>query len=118
MASDLEKIRHSAAHVLAEAVLILYPKVKLGIGPAIEDGFYYDFDNLKITEEDLKKIEEKMSEIIKKNSKFEKSSKTKSEAKKLLSNQHYKLELLGDIKEPTFYQSGNFIDLCAGPHVN
>src|SRR3989344_3350603 len=118
MASDLEKIRHSAAHILVEAVLILYPKVKLGIGPAIEDGFYYDFDNLKITEEDLKKIEEKMSEIIKKNSKFEKSSKTKSEAKKLLSNQHYKLELLDDIKEPTFYQSGNFMDLCEGPHVN
>ena len=118
METQLEKIRHSAAHVLAEAVLSLYPKVKLGIGPAIENGFYYDFDNLKITEEDLLKIEKKMQELISKNALFKKSAKTKAEAKKILKDQPYKLELLEEISKPTFYQSGEFVDLCAGPHVS
>ena len=64
MDKELEKIRHSTAHILATAVKHLYPKAKLGIGPAIEDGFYYDFDNLKISPQDLKKIEKEMQKII------------------------------------------------------
>lgn len=118
MDEQLHKIRHSASHVLAQAVISLYPNVKLGIGPAIEDGFYYDFDNLKITEEDLPKIEAKMKEIIKQDLKFIKLEKTKKDAEKVLIDQPYKLELLHEIDKPTFYQDGNFIDLCAGHHVN
>ena len=116
----VEKIRHSCAHVLAQAVKELYPKVKLGIGPAIEKGFYYDFDNLDIKEDDLKKIEEKMDEIVKKNHKFELLHKSKKEAEKILKDEPYKLELLKELKdgEITFYQDGNFLDLCKGPHVN
>ena len=118
--SYVEKIRHSCAHVLAQAVKELYPKVRLGIGPAIENGFYYDFDNLDIKEEDLKKIEEKMLEIARKNYKFELLRKSKKEAEKLLKDEPYKFELLKELKdgEITFYQDGNFLDLCKGPHVN
>ncbi len=116
----IERIRHSCAHVLAQAVKELYPKVRLGIGPAIENGFYYDFDNLDIKEEDLKKIEEKMLEIARKNYKFELLRKSKKEAEKLLKDEPYKFELLKELKdgEITFYQDGNFLDLCKGPHVN
>jgi len=117
MEPSLEKLRHSTAHLLAAAILELYPKTKLAIGPAIEDGFYYDFDALSIKEEDLPKIQEKMQELIKKNIKFEKTEKSQAEAKKLLKDQPYKLELLKEIKQPSFYRSGNFIDLCSGPHV-
>ncbi len=115
---NLETLRHSASHLLAHAIKELYPKVKLGIGPAIENGFYYDFDNLKITEEDLKKIESKMHQIAEEDLKIKKITKTKAEAKKLLKNEKYKLELLEELEtKPTFYQQGDFIDLCKGPHV-
>ncbi|MFH1210111.1 MAG: threonine--tRNA ligase [archaeon] len=114
---SLETIRHSCSHVLADAIKTLYPEVKLAIGPSIDDGFYYDFDNLKITEQDLEKIEKEMQKIIDKNLPFKKTSKTKAEAKKTLKDEPYKLELLEEIDKPTFYQHGNFIDLCAGPHV-
>lgn len=115
---QLLKIRHSCSHVLAEAVQDLYKGVLLGIGPATHDGFYYDFGNLKITSEDLPKIEKKMAEIIKKNASFEKSIKTKKEAKTFLKGQKYKLELLDEIEgEISFYKDGKFIDLCKGPHV-
>ncbi|MBU1204055.1 MAG: threonine--tRNA ligase [Nanoarchaeota archaeon] len=114
---NLEVLRHSASHVLAIAVKNLYPDVKLGIGPAIEDGFYYDFDNLKISEGDLDKIEKKMKEIIKKNLKFERIEKTIAEAKKSLKDEPYKLDLLKELKKPIFYKTGDFIDLCSGPHV-
>ncbi|MBL7147732.1 MAG: threonine--tRNA ligase [Nanoarchaeota archaeon] len=114
----LETLRHSCAHILADAVKQLYPKVKLGIGPNIEQGFYYDFDNLNITENDLKKIEKKMKEITKKDFKFKKIKTSKQKAKTLLKNEPYKLELLKEIKQPTFYQHNNFIDLCKGPHIN
>ena len=77
-------LRHSAAHVLASAVKELFPKAKLAIGPAIEDGFYYDFDFRPFTPDDLKKIESKCKEIIKKNLKFKKSKKSRKEAKKIL----------------------------------
>lgn len=122
---DLEKMRHSSAHILAAAVRELYPGVKLGIGPVIENGFYYDFDfPNKFSLEDLPKIEKKMSELIKKDLKFECLSFSLSDALALLKKQDqpYKIELVKDLekeghKEVTFYKSGDFIDLCAGPHV-
>ncbi len=120
--ANLETLRHSAAHVLANAIKELYPGVKLAIGPAIEDGFYYDFDDLKITEQDLVKIEKKMQQIIDKSLAFKKLEKTYKEAKILLKNEPYKLELLEDLKKDkktiTFYQHGDFLDLCSGPHLN
>jgi len=116
---DISTLRHSASHVLAQAVKMLFPKVKFGIGPAIDDGFYYDFDNIKLTPEDLKKIEEKMNEIIKKDLPFKKQVVIKQKAKKLFKDQPYKLELLKEMKDPiTTYQQGDFIDLCAGPHIS
>jgi threonyl-tRNA synthetase len=120
MKKDLDSLRHSASHVLAQAVLELYPKTKLAIGPAIENGFYYDFDTKKpFSPEDLQKIEKKCLEIIKSNLKIKKSLKTKAEAKKILEDQPYKLELLEELKgKPSFYEQGDFIDLCAGPHVS
>ena len=114
---DLHKLRHSTAHVLASAIKELYPKAKLAIGPDIEEGFYYDFDNLDITEKDLPKIEKKIQEIIDKKSNFKKSYKSKEEAKKILRQEPYKLELLKEIDKPSFYQHGKFIDLCSGPHI-
>ena len=117
---NLEEIRHSASHVLAYAIKQLYPDVKLGIGPAIEDGFYYDFDKLNIKEEDLPKIEEAMKAIIKEDHKFQFKKITKKEAQKLFKDEPYKLELLKDLNdgEISIYESGDFIDLCKGPHVN
>jgi len=119
MKRDIDALRHSASHVLAQAVLELFPKTKLAIGPPIENGFYYDFDRNKgFTPEDLEKIEKRALEIIKKNLPIKKSLKTKAEAKKILKDQPYKLELLEELKgKPSFYQQGDFIDLCAGPHV-
>jgi len=99
MNKDLEKIRHSAAHILAAAVKKLYPKAKLAIGPATEEGFYYDFDNLKITEEDLRKIEKEMKNLIGSGLEFKKVTRPKTEAKKLLKDEPYKLELLEDLKD-------------------
>ena len=119
MDKNLEKIRHSTSHILAAAIKKLYPNAELGMGPAIEDGFYYDFDNLEIKEEDLGKIEKEMQKLIDQNLKFKKSYKTKEEAKKLLKNEKYKLELLSELSEkPSFYESGEFMDLCKGPHVS
>lgn len=118
---ELEKIRHSASHVLAAAVKELFPGTKLGMGPAIEDGFYYDFYREEsFTEEDLKKLEDKMKEIIKNDFKFKKSKATRKEAEKLLKEEPFKLEILKELKddEITFYQDGSFIDLCKGPHVD
>ena len=116
--------RHSTSHVLAQAVKRLYPEAKLGIGPATEDGFYYDFDvSSPFTHEDLDKISAEMLKIVKENHKFQRLSFSPSEARKKLSEfeQPYKLELLDEIEargeEVCFYQDGEFIDLCAGPHV-
>ncbi|KUK76688.1 MAG: threonyl-tRNA synthetase, partial [candidate division WS6 bacterium 34_10] len=122
--SKLEKSRHSASHILAQAVLNLYPDTKLGIGPAIEDGFYYDFEFVSpIEESDLKKIEKEMKKIIKKNLPFEQIFMSREEAVKYLKaiDQEYKLELLEEIpdEDVSFYTTGDndFIDLCRGPHV-
>ena len=115
-----EKIRHSLSHILAYAVKELYPNTKFGIGPAIENGFYYDFDlpeTISIT--DLEKIEKKMKEIIKKDIKFEKEIISKDKARKIFKDQPYKLELIDEIEDEkvSIYKSGDFIDLCKGPHI-
>lgn len=117
---QIEKIRHSLAHIMAQSVLSLYPKTKLGIGPAIDNGFYYDFQLAKpLTPEDLIKIESKMKEIIAKEQKFEKQEITKIKAKKIFSGQPFKLELIKELpgKTVTIYTNGDFVDLCKGPHI-
>jgi len=122
----IETIRHSLAHILAAAVQELYPHTCFGIGPAIENGFYYDFDFSAVASgegglaiADLPKIEKKMKDIIKENVVFKKKTLLKTEAKKLFENQPYKLELLSEIGTPKVgvYWSGKFIDLCKGPHL-
>jgi len=120
---DLEILRHSTSHILAAAVQGLYPGAKLGIGPAIEDGFYYDFDipNVTLVPEDLIKIEEKMRELIKADLPFVREELSKTEALKLFESrgEKYKVELIKDIPEEkvSIYKTGSFIDLCRGPHV-
>jgi threonyl-tRNA synthetase len=117
--SQIEKNRHSLAHILACAVKELYPKALLGMGPAIENGFYYDFDNVKISKEDFEKIEEKMHSLIKQSLSFEMQNFSKEEARKIFKDEPYKLELINDIEGDTVsvYKSGNFVDLCNGPHI-
>jgi threonyl-tRNA synthetase len=116
---QLNTLRHSMSHVMAEAVQALFPDVRFGIGPAIENGFYYDFDIKQLTTEDLPKIEKKMRELVSKGLTFTKENISKEAAKELFKNQPYKLELIEELKdgEITIYRSGNFVDLCAGPHV-
>ena len=114
--------RHSSAHVMAQAVLELFPETKLAIGPAIENGFYYDFDRSEsFTEEDLVKIEEKMAEIVKKDLPVQRHVIPKSEALEELKakGEKYKVELIEDIEDETisFYSQGDFEDLCRGPHL-
>ncbi len=119
--ATLERIRHSAAHVMAEAVQSLFPEAKFGIGPAIEDGFYYDFELPRaLVPEDLTAIEAKMREIIAANSPFIKEELSKAKAQKLFSEQPYKLELIKELpdKTVTIYRQGSFVDLCRGPHAN
>ncbi len=114
---------HSSAHLMAEALEALYPGVKLGIGPAIETGFYYDVDlgDRSITEEDLKKIEDKMKELAKANSTYLRKDVSKKDAVAYFTEKgdHYKLELLEGLDDGsiTFYTQGNFTDLCRGPHI-
>lgn len=119
---DLETLRHSAAHIMADAVKQLFPEAKITIGPAIEDGFYYDFDYPRgFTPEDLAKIEKKMQEIVKAKHPFECQKVSKDEAHKLFSsmNENYKIEILNELEDDsiTLYRHGNFVDLCRGPHV-
>jgi len=117
----LEKMRHSAAHILAEAVQSIFPDAKFGIGPAIKDGFYYDFDLPRsLTPEDLPIIETKMSEIISSNVSFIRQEITKQEAREIFAAQPYKLELIDEIPDKTaiLYRQGLFVDLCRGPHVD
>lgn len=119
---DLEILRHSTAHVMAQAVKELWPKTKLGIGPAIEEGFYYDFDrNEPFTPEDLEKIEGRMRDIVSKDLKFERQQFTKKEALKVFKKlrEIYKVELINEIddKKVSIYKQGNFVDLCRGPHL-
>lgn len=116
----MDMMRHSAAHVMAEAVLSMFPDVKFGIGPTIEDGFYYDFDLPRsLSPEDLPVIETKMKEIVKANLPFTKEMISKDEARALFAQQPYKLELISELPEEqvTIYRQGNFTDMCRGPHV-
>lgn len=118
----LEILRHSTSHVMAMAVKELFPGVKVTIGPAIEDGFYYDFDYERpFREEDLPRIEEKMAEIIKADYPFERKEVTKQEAIRIFeqAGERYKLELLEDIEDDkvSLYTQGSFTDLCRGPHI-
>ncbi len=123
--TPLEEIRHSSSHVLATAVLRLFPETKLDIGPPTETGFYYDFDlEHKFTAEDLEKIEAEMKKVIKENQKFERIEVSREEAVKMITDfgqSEYKLGRLEDIPEGeqvSFYRNGEFLDLCAGSHVN
>jgi threonyl-tRNA synthetase len=121
--NQVEIMHHSCSHLLAAAVLKLFPKTKLGIGPAIEDGFYYDFEFTKpIEEKDLAKISTKMKEIAKKKFPFIKEEATIEKAKKIFKDQPYKIELIEELakegkKKVSLYKSGDLIDLCAGPHL-
>jgi len=119
----LEAMKHSAEHVLTQAMLKLYPGLKMAMGPATEDGFYFDFDfKGKISEDDFPKIEEEMKKIIKKDLPFKKENLTIEEARKLFKNNKYKQEWLDEIEnkgeKATVYWTGDeFVDLCNGPHV-
>ena len=117
---QIEKMRHSLSHIMASAVTEIWPKTKLGMGPAIENGFYYDFQLPKPLEEnDLEKIEEKMKELISQKLKFEKQNITKRRAKKLFAIQPYKLDLIKELpgENVSIYKTGEFVDLCKGPHI-
>jgi len=117
---QLERMRHSAAHIMAEAVQCLFPGAKFGIGPTIENGFYYDFElSRPLTPEDLPVIENKMREIISQNMPFVTEEMSKDEARKLFDTQPYKLELIDEIPDTTvtIYKQGSFTDLCRGPHL-
>ena len=114
--------RHTAAHILAQAVKRLYPDAKCTIGPAIDDGFYYDFDIPSLSREDLDKIEAEMKKIVKENLPIKSYTLPRAEALKLMEERQepYKVELINDLPEDailSFYEQGEFIDLCAGPHL-
>ena len=131
--SFLYRLRHSAAHVMAQAVLDLFPEAKYTIGPPIEDGFYYDFDLPRtLTPEDLHKIEKRMRQIIAGQHDFQRQVVTADEARQIFKDQPYKLELIDGLEQGGFdeygnpldekpeisiYKSGDFVDLCRGPHV-
>jgi threonyl-tRNA synthetase len=122
--TELQRIRHSCAHIMATAVLRLWPDAMLDIGPPTDEGFYYDFDvpSHRFSPEDFAKIEAEMQKVVKENQVFEKSIKTRAEAAEYFQakGQKFKVERLADIPENepiSFYQNGEFVDLCAGPHV-
>ncbi len=118
----LKVVRHTASHVLAEAVKRLFPEAKVTIGPAIAEGFYYDFDAAPFSREDLDKLEVEMKKIIKEGHKLERFTLPRAEAIKFMEerNEPYKVELIQDLPEDaeiSFYDQGGFVDLCAGPHL-
>src|SRR6185436_10126454 len=131
--SQLYKIRHSAAHVMAQAVLDMFPDGKITIGPPVENGFYYDFDLPRnLTPEDLEAIEKRMRQVVQGKHEFKKTVISAEEAKKIFANQPYKLELIEGLEkggldeygnplkekpEISIYQHDTFVDLCRGPHV-
>src|SRR3989344_5925615 len=119
MSTNLEHQRHTLAHLLAAAVLELYPNAKRTIGPAIENGFYYDFGDLKIADDDLPNIEAKMRELLPSWTSMQGKAIEASEAKKLFADNPYKLELINEYAADglTTYTSGNYVDLCKGGHV-
>ena len=120
---DLQVLRHTASHIMAQAIKRLFPQAKLAIGPAIENGFYYDIDvEPKLVEADLEKIEAEMKKIIKENLKIESFKLPRKEALKLMEerNEPYKVELINELPEDeeiSFFKQGEFVDLCTGPHM-
>ena len=121
-AKGLAALRHTASHVLAEAVKNVFPDAKLAIGPSIDTGYYYDFEHAPFSREDLDKIEAEMKKIIKKGEKLEKFTLPREEAIKFMEEkgEPYKVELIQDLPEDaeiSFYRQGEFVDLCAGPHL-
>ena len=118
----LAALRHTTSHVLAEAVKNLFPEAKLAIGPSIETGFYYDFEHASFTREDLDALEKEMKKIIKKGEKLERFTLPRQEAIRFMEEkgEPYKVELIQDLPEDaeiSFYSQGDFVDLCAGPHL-
>ena len=118
----LELLRHSTAHIMADAVTQLFPGTKVTIGPSVENGFYYDFDSEhRFVDEDLAAIQKKMKEIVKAKAPFERSESSDEDAKKLFGEmgETYKVEIIEDLEEPvvSLYRSGSFVDLCRGPHI-
>ena len=121
-AKGLRVIRHTASHVMAEAVKRLFPEAKVTIGPAIDDGFYYDFESAPFSREDLDKIEAEMKKIIKEGREITRFTLPRAEAIRLMEekNEPFKVELIQDLPEDakiSFYDQGGFVDLCAGPHL-
>lgn len=122
--TDLQRLRHSCAHILATAVLRIWPDALLDIGPPTDEGFYYDFDlgSHRFSPEDFAKIEAEMTKVVKENQVFERMTKSRDEAGAFFAGlgQKYKVERLADIpegEEISFFKNGDFVDLCAGPHV-
>lgn len=119
--NELQTLRHSAAHILAQAVKRLFPEAKLTIGPPIDNGFYYDFDVEKpFSRDDLDALEKEMKKIVKENLKIERFELPRAEALELMKDEPYKIELINELPEDatiSFYKQGEFTDLCAGPHV-
>ena len=119
--NELQTLRHSASHILAQAVKRLFPGTRLAIGPAIENGFYYDFDSeTSFTPETLEQLEEEMKKIVKENLKIERFVLPREQALELMKDEPYKTQLINELPadaEISFYRQGEFTDLCAGPHV-
>ena len=119
----LDVLNHSCAHLLASAIKKLYPKAMFGVGPSIEEGFYYDVnpgDDIKFTESDLLKIEKEMKHIVSQNVKFERKEVSKAEALEIFKNDKYKVEIINELEDDatiTTYTHGDYSDLCRGPHV-
>ncbi len=117
----LARVRHSMSHVMAEAVLEIFPDAQIAIGPAIDNGFYYDFDLPRsLTRDDLDEISERMKKIISEDKEFKRIVVSRDEAKKMFADQTYKMELIDAIpadEEVSLYNQGGFTDLCRGPHV-
>ena len=115
-----EIFRHSTAHVLADAVIQLYPKAKPTIGPAVEEGFYYDFEMQSLNQEDIEKIEKRMQEIVDADLKFEKVELSHAEALKMFKDNPYKIEMINELPKDekiSAYKHGKFADFCRGPHI-
>ena len=119
---DLNKLNHSCAHLLAQAVRHLYPNAKFWVGPVISEGFYYDIDlgDVKITEEDLPKIEKEMKKISKDGKRIVRHEITREEALSMFHDDPYKIDLINEMDDDTIiscYTQGDFTDLCRGPHL-
>lgn len=116
---SLEILRHSAAHVMAEAILHLYPDAKLTIGPVVENGFYYDIDMEAVSEDDFPKIEQEIQKIIKAKKPFVRKMVSKAESLAFFKDEPYKCEIINDLADGTIslYEQGDFTDLCRGPHI-